>query len=142
MNFITLFRTLAKWIRTKLDPKGRSQKAKVGILAYGSLITDPGAEISPKIVMRIKAQTPFPVEYGRLSQTRGGAPTLVPHSQGAPVAGEILVMDASVSADDARDMLWRRERRKTGSGAPLPAFPTQGRAPAARIPSTRGGVCL
>lgn len=89
---------------------------RVGILAYGSLITEPGEEIGPKIRMRIKTQTPFPVEYGRLSRTRGGAPTLVPHPQGAPVLGEILVLDDSVSGDEARDMLWRRERQRTGSG--------------------------
>ncbi|ULA70103.1 MAG: hypothetical protein LZF62_480304 [Nitrospira sp.] len=88
----------------------------IGILAYGSLIADPGDEIGPKIVMRIKMQTPFPVEYGRMSQTRGGAPTLVPHPEGTSVSGEILVLDDSVSTDEARNMLWRRERRRTGSG--------------------------
>jgi hypothetical protein len=91
-------------------------KLKVGILAYGSLISDPGPEIAPKIRMRIKTQSPFPVEYGRLSRTRGGAPTLVPHPQGVPVFGEILVLDDSVSNEEARDMLWRRERHTTGGG--------------------------
>lgn len=98
------------------DPRCCHPKLKMGILAYGSLITDPGEEIAPKIVMRIKTQTPFPIEYGRLSQTRGGAPTLVPHSHGAPVSGEILVLEESVSSDEARHMLWRRERRRSGSG--------------------------
>jgi len=35
---------------------------------------------------------------------------------GTPVAAEILVLDDSVTVDDARGMLWRRERRKVGSG--------------------------
>ena len=97
-------------------PECRHPKKKVGILAFGSLIGDPGPEIGPKIIMRIKCQTPFGVEYGRLSQTRGGAPTLVPHEKGAPVSAEILVLDDAVSENEARDMLSRRERRKEGTG--------------------------
>src|SRR5213594_779953 len=107
--------------QTKLDPApseivGRQPKKKIGILAFGSLIGDPGAEIGPKIIMRIKTQTPFGVEYGRYSgKTRGGAPTLVPHAAGAPVSAEILVLEV-VTAAEARDLLWRRERRKEGTG--------------------------
>ena len=67
--------------------------------------------------MRLRTPTPFPVEYGRYSgKTRGGAPTLVPHSAGGPVEAEILVLDDAVSPSDAADMLWRRETRKVGSG--------------------------
>jgi len=92
-------------------------KLKLGILAYGSLINDPGVEIAPKIRIRIKTTTPFPVEYGRFSaKTRGGAPTLVRHEAGASVSAEILVLDDAVSIEEARDMLWRRERRRIGSG--------------------------
>ena len=98
------------------DPRCRHPKPEVGILAFGSLINDPGDELKQKIVLRIKTQTPFPIEYGRYSGTRGGAPTLVPHQMGAPVAAEILVLDESVIVDEATDMLWRRERRKVGSG--------------------------
>ena len=93
-----------------------SQKHAIGILAYGSLITDPGDEIAPLIRTRITTRTPFPVEYGRFSRTRGGAPTLVPVSEGAPVNAEILVLDDSDLIEAARDMLWRRERHKVGSG--------------------------
>jgi hypothetical protein len=79
------------------------------------LIDDPGAEIESRILMRIKTSTPFPVEYARYSgKTRGGAPTLVPHSAGGPVEAEILVLDDDVSASEAADMLWRRETRKVG----------------------------
>ena len=98
------------------DPLNGRPEFRIGILVYGSLIAEPGDEIGPRIIMRMKTQTPFLVEYGRLSQTRGGAPTLVPHPQGAPVLGEILVLDDAVSGDEARDMLWRRERHRTGSG--------------------------
>jgi len=61
-----------------------------GIFAFGSLITDPEPELQPNIALRIKVKTPFPVEYARISRTRGGAPTLVPHECGAPVLAEVL----------------------------------------------------
>jgi hypothetical protein len=98
------------------DPSCRHPKKNVGILAFGSLIKDPGAELLQKIAMRIKTQTPFPVEYARISRTRGGAPTLVPHESGAPVSAEILVLDDDLFIADATDMLWRRERRLEGTG--------------------------
>ncbi len=107
--------------QTRLNPAPadmscRYPKKKVGILAFGSLISDPGKELLPKITMRMKTPTPFGVEYGRYSQTRGGAPTLVPHEAGAPVDGEILVLEDTVSVEEARNMLWRRERRMEGTG--------------------------
>lgn len=98
-------------------PECRHPKKKVGILAFGSLIGDPGPELAPKITMRIKCQTPFNVEYGRYSgKTRGGAPTLVPHKNGQQVSAEILVLEDAVSVAEARSMLWRRERRQEGTG--------------------------
>ena len=101
--------------KTTLDPPPADSgcchpKKKVGILAFGSLIHDPGAELNLKIAMRIKTTTPFGVEYGRYSgKTRGGAPTLVPHPQGSPVTAEILVLDNDVTIEEATNMLWRRE---------------------------------
>ena len=108
--------------QTLLDPPPADSslchpKKRVGILAYGSLIHDPREELRAKTSMRIKTTTPFPVEYGRYSgRTRGGAPTLVPHPQGAPVAAEILVMDDDVTVEAATNILWRRETGKVGSG--------------------------
>jgi hypothetical protein len=108
--------------RTRLDPPAadptcRHPKKAIGILAFGSLIADPGPELAPKITMRIKTPTPFPVEYGRYSgKTRGQAPTVVRHEAGAPVSAEILVLNDAVTVAEATDMLWRRERRKCGSG--------------------------
>src|SRR5205823_6290781 len=93
----------------------RHPRRKVGILAYGSLIDDPGPELHPKIKLRIKTRTPFPVEYARISSgTRGGAPTLVCHDLGSPVSAEMLILDDGVPVEEARNMLWRRETRKTG----------------------------
>ena len=87
----------------------------IGILAYGSLISDPGNEIGPLIVRRNATKSPFPVEYARLSHRRGGAPTLAPHPAGKPVRAEILVLPDSVPLDEARTHLWRRETRNEGS---------------------------
>lgn len=96
--------------------------SKIGILAFGSLIREPGDELCPLIDMRIKTETPFPVEFGRYSgETRGGAPTLVPHPLGKQVNAEILVLKDSVPVKVATDMLWRRETRKTDKSKSYPA---------------------
>ncbi len=89
--------------------------SRIGILAYGSLISDPGIELGPQIADRIPTSTPFPVEYGRYSNSRGGGPTVVPHSSGEPVRAEVLVLKETVSLGDAKDMLWRRETRNEGT---------------------------
>lgn len=91
---------------------------KIGILAYGSLIDDPGDEIKALVVDRItNVETPFPIEFARTSRKREGAPTLVPVSAGgSPVNATILVLKGEVLLDQARDMLWRRETGDVGSG--------------------------
>lgn len=91
---------------------------RLGILAYGSLLEEPGDEIAPLIVERIASvETPFRIEFVRSSATRGGAPTVVPvRNGGAAVRGTVLVLHDSVSTADARDMLWRRETRRIGTG--------------------------
>ena len=111
--------------QTRLDPPPADPSCchpplPLGILAYGSLIQDPGPEIQPHIRLRIDTETDFPVEYARLSTQRGGAPTLVPHPDGARVKAQILVLDDGVSADVATDMLWRRE---TGTQDPTQPYP-------------------
>jgi len=98
------------------NPNTHTPKKRVGILAFGSLVHNPGPEIQAKIATRIKTNTPFPVEYGRYSaKTRCGAPTLVPHPQGSPVAAEILVLDDDVTVEEATNMLWQRETGKIGT---------------------------
>lgn len=93
-------------------------KRSVGILAYGSLSSDPGQEIRPLISRKVTGvKTPFAVEFARKSRTRGGAPTLVPVSTGgASVKATILVLEDHVSEVEATDMIWRRETRQIGSG--------------------------
>ena len=86
---------------------------RIGILAYASLIEDPGKELETLIRERISdVQTAFSVEFGRSSSSRDGAPTLVPvESGGAPLQGTILVLDPAVEVQRAEDLLWRRETR-------------------------------
>lgn len=89
---------------------------KIGILAYGSLIEDPGVELEPLIRDRIGAQTPFHIEFARMSSTRNLAPTLVPvESGGCSVVGTILVLDSIIDSEVAADLLWRRETRNENS---------------------------
>lgn len=90
---------------------------RIGILAYGSLIDDPGEELKRHTVNRLEdVQTPFSVEFAHSSRSRGGAPTLVPVEVGrAPVKATVLVLDESVSLEDAIDMLYRREVDDVGN---------------------------
>jgi hypothetical protein len=88
----------------------------VGILAFGSLIDSPGAEIEEAVVGRkLNVHTPFGVEFARSSTKREGAPTLVPLEKGgASVLAQILLLD--ISEPDAKDRLWRRETNRVGQG--------------------------
>lgn len=109
----------------------------IGILAYGSLIDDPGDELSPLIVDVVRGvQTPFKVEFARKSRTRGNAPTLIPVRDGGDhVQATILVVNASFDA--ARDMIWRRETR-CGVITKKYAVPDAGRPNAVRVEQLGG----
>ncbi len=89
----------------------------IGILAYGSLIEDPGKEIEPLINNRIiGVKTPFSIEFSRTSKSRGGAPTVVPVEMGGQsVKATILVLSDMVTQNQAEDLLWRRETRNESS---------------------------
>ncbi len=89
----------------------------LGILAYGSLLADPGEEIAAATAGRIPVTTPFCVEYARSSRGRAGAPTLVsvPEGGGARVAAQILLIEPGLSAPVVRDMLFRRETNRVGN---------------------------
>ena len=87
---------------------------KIGILAYGSLIEDPGNDLESIIIERIACETPFAVEYGRKSASRGDAPTLIPvESGGSKVNGFILILDKKTTISEAENLLWRRETRQS-----------------------------
>jgi hypothetical protein len=87
--------------------------SRVGILAFGSVVEEPGAELQTVVTRRIGVQTPFPVDFARSSHTRDGAPTLVPVGMGgAHIPALILVLDEPVTVADARAILYRRETRR------------------------------
>jgi hypothetical protein len=92
-------------------------KPQIGVLAYGSLIDDPGSEIGPAIVRTIpNVTTPFPVEFARASKTRSGGPTLVPVAEGgASVKAVIHLLSPDVTLTQARDWVWRRETGNIGT---------------------------
>lgn len=87
-----------------------------GILAFGSLLDDPGAELRECVVRRIESvETPFAVEFARSSRTRCGGPTLVPVTTGgAAVGASVLVLKKTVGEQLARDLLYRRETQQVG----------------------------
>jgi hypothetical protein len=91
---------------------------KVGILAYGSLQSNPGKEIKSAIVSRIEnVTTPFEIEFAHRSETRNDAPTLVPVSTGGKRSrSQILVLNENIDEVEASNMLWRRETHQVGSG--------------------------
>jgi hypothetical protein len=84
----------------------------IGILAYGSLIDEPGDDLDAVIVRRIyDVETPFKVEFARSSQKRGGGPTLVPVEEGgAKVDAALLILDSEVPLLHAKTLLWWREK--------------------------------
>jgi hypothetical protein len=89
----------------------------VGILAFGSLVDDPGDELLRVEAARIEEiTTPFSVEFARSSRSRDGAPTLVPVTTGgAATRCWLIVLDRSVTEEAARDMLYRRESGQIGT---------------------------
>ncbi len=76
----------------------RATGSRVGILAYGSLLTWPGSELHPLINERIDGvPTPFAVEFARTASRRSGAPTLAPViTGGGRVDGSVLLLHADV----------------------------------------------
>ena len=88
----------------------------VGILAFGSLIDNPGEEIEAALIGRkANVVTPFSVEFARRSTKRRGAPTFVPVQHGGrPARAQILLVD--VGEQEAKDRLWRREINRVGQG--------------------------
>ena len=97
-----------------------SARMAIGILAYGSLLDEPGDELADRVVRCIGGfETPFAVEFARKSTTRDDAPTLVPvNDGGAQIRASVLVLREDVSERDARDLLFDRETRGRGGTHP------------------------
>lgn len=88
----------------------------IGVLAYGSLIDNPGEELAQaESERRSGLRTPFRVEFARSSRGRGGAPTLVPVTVGGDhVEATVIMLRSGISLADARDIVYRREIDKVG----------------------------
>jgi hypothetical protein len=89
---------------------------QVAIVAYGSVIDDPGPAIRRLVVERRLCRTPFPVEFARVSPRWGGGPVLVPCSRGGPVDGRLLVLSPGVGIGAAVELLRQREGLPGGRG--------------------------
>lgn len=100
-------------------PRPAVPQRPVAIMAYGSLIDDPGPELAAVITSSTPRLTPFPVEYARASPRWGGGPVLVPHPAGGPVRGRLLGLAESVELGVAVDMLAAREGLPDGRGVVL-----------------------
>lgn len=91
-----------------------SKKHTIGILAFGSLIDNPGQEISEIEIDRLDCETPFAIEFARTSSTRSNAPTLIPvEIGGRQVKAKIIILNPETNIDTAKSILWRRELHKT-----------------------------
>lgn len=95
----------------------------IAIMAYGSLLHEPGPELAPLIVARRPCRTPFPVEYGRASQRWGGGPVLVPHPRGGQVDGALLLLADGVELGAAVEILAGREGLAGARGVVEVALP-------------------
>ncbi len=89
---------------------------RIGILAYGSLIDDPGSEIErAKLSVTKNVRTPFRIEFARSSTSRAGAPTLVPVDNGGSRTSAVIY-HVALDEQAAADTLYRRELHAVGSG--------------------------
>lgn len=86
-------------------------KHKLGLLAYGSLIAEPGPDIEAVTTAVIRnVTTPFNVEFARRSSSRDMAPTLVPVTEaGAQVPAVIYIVSGTQA--DAEQLIYARETR-------------------------------
>ena len=89
--------------------------SRIAILAFGSLIDEPGKAISPLIRERIGGcadailDRVCKVEHALVVVLRLSFPVDV---GGSPVNGVLLVLDSAISLAEAKTFLWRRETRR------------------------------
>jgi len=89
--------------------------SNVGILAFGSIITDPKDEIiNGTLEIHKNYTTPFKIEFARKSSSRENAPTLAVLESGSSVKGQIFVLKDEISLSEAKNILYRREVNKVG----------------------------
>jgi cation transport regulator ChaC len=89
---------------------------RIGILAFGSIITNPDTEIEDATEVKVSGiTTDFEIEFARKSMSRNDAPTLavVKHG-GASVQGTLFILKENITMMDAKNILFRRETNKVG----------------------------
>lgn len=86
------------------------EKTRCGILAFGSLIWEPGQLEKLRKIDEREYETPWPVEFAHSSTYRGGAPTLVRVTHGKKVMGRLYLY--SNDAQEVIQALADRERTK------------------------------
>jgi hypothetical protein len=94
--------------------------AKVGILAFGSVMDHPGEEIEAAVEpgTEIRINTEFKIEFARTSSTRENAPTLaVVEEGGDSVLGKLFVLKKEFTLEMAKNILLRREKDKVGDAS-------------------------
>jgi hypothetical protein len=91
--------------------------ARLGLLAYGSLLWDRGPELEDVLDLDSPingVETTFNVEFARSTTSRGGGPTLVPVATGgSPVVGAIFPFREWLPVHEAQTLVWRREVRRS-----------------------------
>lgn len=92
------------------------RQRRIAVLAYGSLIREPGTGLAMVIAGVEPCRTPFPVEYGRASRRWHGGPVLVPHERGGLVDGALLLLADDVDLGTAIDLLAAREGLESARG--------------------------
>jgi len=107
---------------------------QIAIMAYGSVIDDPGPAIEPLVVERRRCRTPFPVEFARASVRWGGGPVVVPSPRGGPVDGFLLLLSPDVGLGAAVELLRQREGLPGGRGVIEVAQPGELMIIAASLP--------
>jgi len=94
----------------------------LGIMAYGSVIRNPGKELIAATEIKLdNQQTPFAVEFAHASKYRNGAPTLVPVEDGSRVSCFVFIMKEGISEKEATNILFRREIGQPGSRKEYPS---------------------
>jgi hypothetical protein len=92
------------------------RQPQIAIVAYGSLIYEPGEALAELVQETEPCRTPFPVEYGRHSRKWGGGPVLTVDPRGEPVDGLRMVLKPGLPLGRVIDVLALREGISSAEG--------------------------
>jgi hypothetical protein len=86
-----------------------TRQPQIAIVAYGSLIYEPGEALAELVQETEPYRTPFSVEYGRQSKKWGGGPVLTVDPRGEPVDGQRMILKPGLTLGEVIDVLAARE---------------------------------